>query len=48
MITSDGRGFLIDWDLAKDASGDPSRLFGRTVRVWLALYVLLWILISFE
>jgi hypothetical protein len=32
MITSDGRGFLIDWDLAKDINSEGARSLGRTVR----------------
>lgn len=31
MITSDGRGFLIDWDLAKDINSEGARSLGRTV-----------------
>ena len=48
MITSDRRGFLIDWDLAKDSSCNPARSLGRTVRVRSVSPVLLWILMSFE
>jgi serine/threonine protein kinase len=31
MITNDGRGFLIDWDLAKDTNSKGARSLGRTV-----------------
>jgi serine/threonine protein kinase len=31
MITEDGRGFLIDWDLAKSIHGEGARSLGRTV-----------------
>jgi serine/threonine protein kinase len=33
MITEDGRGFLIDWDLAKSIHGEGAHSPGRTVRV---------------
>jgi hypothetical protein len=40
MITEDGRGFLIDWDLAKNVDPAGARTPGRTVCDFYALRVI--------
>jgi hypothetical protein len=41
MISAEGRGFLIDWDLAELISADKPRPLGRTVSSFIDSEILL-------